>query len=1092
MTKTLFRDHLSRNDFTGLFIEAGWNNPTTRMPEAITIGPEGSKRTFTFREVAFLHVRVYVCEVEGALPNTTERNALDVRLRKNGATYIAIYVSKGAPSHHLWIVPTQQVDRRHLVRVEYTAPAQTDFLYEKFRRLTFSIDHTPGAIELINTLNAAFTLNAAEVTKKFYQIFKKHHAEFVEELLGFLPKNEAEWYASVMLNRLMFCYFIQKKGFLDLDTAYLRNHLNAVKAKRGKDKFYGTFYKHFLRRLFADGLNAKTHAPDFEEEFGQIPYLNGGMFELHRIERDHPTLDLPDALFERLFDFFDDWRWHLDTSISSDGRDINPDVLGYIFEQYINDRAQMGAYYTKEDITEYIGRNTILPWLLEEAAKAFPAAFRPNGFVWQTLRADPERFIFPAVRKGCDEPLPAAIARGLDPEAPDLPQRRADWNKPTDDALALPTEIWRETIARRQRHAALRDAIAAGDIISVNDLITHNLDIRSFAQALLDETDDHLFISHFFKALTRITILDPTCGSGAFLFAALNILEPLYETCLTRMEEWSDRFKNELATLHRDYRGNIRHYIYKTIILNNLYGVDIMHEAIEIARLRLFLKIVAAVDVDVNDPNLGLDPLPDIDFNIRCGNTLVGYANERTVREDLKDDSGLGLDLDDYNNVTRQAADIAQLYARFKELQASGQADADYHTCKRAIQDKLDALNQTFNETYAKLHDNVYPGSSAYPKRLAEWKAKTRPFHWFADFYDIVIDHGGFDIIIGNPPYVENRAIKDYTLPAQYDTLSCGNLYALVMERCFDIAHPDGRLGYIVPVSSVSTDRYRTLQELCQLYEHWYSNYDDRPCKLFENLEHIRLTIHLFANPGKNRHAYSTGYRHWNKHERNGLFQNMSYIQADTSHFLIEGALPKYNSSTELSILNKLTRITTNIASEQTKSGAHTIYYTAKLGSFVQVLDFIPKIIRADKTIQLPTTLKCISFDVQESADLVLIGLNSNLFHLLLLWSSDCRNLNKRDVEALPLPFRRIPKQEIQRLANELMNALRNTSEMRAMKSKHDFLTIQCIIPRYSKPIIDEIDTLLATYYGFTAEELDFIINYDIKYRLGDTLNDND
>lgn len=1085
MTKTFFRDHLSRNAFTDLFIEAGWNNPTTRMPEQIVIGPEGAKRTFTFREVAFLHVRVYLCEVEGALPNTTERNALDVRLRKNGSSYIAIYVPKGNPAHHLWVVPTQQVDRRHLVRVEYTAPEQTDFLYEKFRRLTFSIDRTLGAIELIDTLNAAFTLNAAEVTKKFYQTFKKHHAEFVKELLDLLPKNEAEWYASVMLNRLMFCYFIQKKGFLNLDPDYLRNHLDAVKAERGKDKFYGTFYKHFLRRLFADGLNAKTHAPDFEEEFGQIPYLNGGMFELHRIERDHPTLDLPDALFERLFDFFDDWRWHLDTSISSDGRDINPDVLGYIFEQYINDRAQMGAYYTKEDITEYIGRNTILPWLLEETAKASPAAFRPNGFVWQTLRADPERFIFPAVRKGCDEPLPAAIARGLDPEAPDLPQRRADWNKPTDDALALPTEIWRETIARRQRHAALRDAIAAGDIISVNDLITHNLDIRSFAQALLDETDDHLFISHFFKALTRITILDPTCGSGAFLFAALNILEPLYETCLARMEEWSDRFKNELATLHRDYRGNIRHYIYKTIILNNLYGVDIMHEAIEIARLRLFLKIVAAVDVDVNDPNLGLDPLPDIDFNIRCGNTLVGYANERTVREDLKDESGLGLDLDDYNAVTRQAADIAQLYARFKELQASGQTDADYHTCKREIQDKLDALNKTFNETYAKLHDNVNPGSSAYPKRLAEWKAKTRPFHWFADFYDIVIDHGGFDIIIGNPPYVKASKVKDYTIPTSYATLPCGNLYAYVLERCLSLLAPGAKYGFIIPISSVSNPTFTTLQSLfLQKTLTWFSSYSNRPGKLFEGVEQ-RLTI-CIGREASNSNAtyYSSEYQHWYKEERSFLFSRLSYskhVHNTSCSCLYKIGLPISNS-----IIDKLMgHATQPFVSILDKDGMYVSFHDSPT-YFIRAMSFIPN---TGNGLKDSSHYKKLSVQ-RKSQGFITTLLNSSLFYWFYKVISNCRDFSEREIYRFPLLAVRFS--EFDAKESKLHASYMQNKEIKKRVYSSGDVYYEEYYPARSKPIIDEIDTLLATYYGFTAEELDFIINYDIKYRLGDTLNDND
>ena len=56
------------------------------------------------------------------------------------------------------------------------------------------------------------------------------------------------------------------------------------------------------------------------------------------------------------------------------------------------------------------------------------------------------------------------------------------------------------------------------------------------------------------------------------------------------------------------------------------------------------------------------------------------------------------------------------------------------------------------------------------------------------------------------------------------------------------------------------------------------------------------------------------------------------------------------------------------------------------------------------------------------------------------------------------------------------------------MRFKHDTLTVQCILPKYSKPIIDEIDVLLAKHYGFTDEELDFIVNYDIKYRMGDEL----
>jgi hypothetical protein len=73
----------------------------------------------------------------------------------------------------------------------------------------------------------------------------------------------------------------------------------------------------------------------------------------------------------------------------------------------------------------------------------------------------------------------------------------------------------------------------------------------------------------------------------------------------------------------------------------------------------------------------------------------------------------------------------------------------------------------------------------------------------------------------------------------------------------------------------------------------------------------------------------------------------------------------------------------------------------------------------------------------------------------------------------------------VAKLARSLSESLQQNSETREMRFKDDVLKVQCIIPRHSKPILDEIDTVLAGHYGFTAEELDFILNYDIKYRLG-------
>ena len=219
-------------------------------------------------------------------------------------------------------------------------------------------------------------------------------------------------------------------------------------------------------------------------------------------------------------------------------------------------------------------------------------------------------------------------------------ERRNRWNERTSEEFALPTEIWRETVERLQRCSSLLEKIYSGDITEINDFITCNLDIRQFVYDLLLNADDHRFVAHFYHALQKITILDPTCGSGAFLFAAMNILEPLYEVCIERMEQWHEDnpnlFKDELEEINRKYRSNRQYFIYKSIILRNLYGVDLMVEAIEIAKLRLFLKMVAVVDVNLREPNLGLDPLPDIDFNIRCGNTLIGYATEAELEKDLQ------------------------------------------------------------------------------------------------------------------------------------------------------------------------------------------------------------------------------------------------------------------------------------------------------------------------------------------------------------------------------------------------------------------------------------------------------------------------
>ena len=182
-------------------------------------------------------------------------------------------------------------------------------------------------------------MDAEKVTKRFYKRFSDEMAVFEGFIDGIAEVAAREWYASLMLNRMIFVYFVQKQGFLDGDADYLRNRLRMVRERSGGGRFQ-QFYRIFLRRLFHEGLGrrASERAPDLADLLGRVPFLNGGLFEVHDLERDNPDISIPDEAFERVFDFFDEYRWHLDERPRRADNEINPDVLGYIFEQYVNQK----------------------------------------------------------------------------------------------------------------------------------------------------------------------------------------------------------------------------------------------------------------------------------------------------------------------------------------------------------------------------------------------------------------------------------------------------------------------------------------------------------------------------------------------------------------------------------------------------------------------------------------------------------------------------------------------------------------------------------------------------------------------------------
>ncbi len=1009
MTLKDFSSYINNADFISLFNECGWDAPKSSRPTSISL----SDINYTFSPVAQKRDFTIFTLSTPTIPDSSTRRALDSRLSKLSPYNFIIYISTAEPLHHLWSVPVLRVDRRHLVNVDYNDIQHAQFLLEKLNDINFfsSDPESLTIIDVANRVNSAFLVNTEKITKDFYRDFQKHHTSFVKNIKNVSEPADREWFASVILNRLMFCYFLQKKGFLDQDFNYLSNHLATYQANapQKNTSFYKSFYRGFLVHLFGDALNSPSskRPKDFNQDFyGTIPYLNGGMFARHEIEDRNPNLDIPDDVFKSIFNFFDTWEWHLDTSITSSGRDINPDVLGYIFEQYINDRAQMGAYYTKEDITEYIGRNCILPHLLESTCANYKAPFKPkSGTVWQTLAQKPTAYIFPAAKHGLDNfnSLPPDIAQGLNPSAPNLKKRRANWNKPTPEPFALPTEIWRETIARLQRAQALRDKIAAGQISSIQDFITYNLDIRSFTKDLLANTTDPEFLRTFYHALQNITILDPTCGSGAFLFGALNILEPLYETCLDRMQELaanakqkdpkSKLFQTELDEFSTRGKSNTKYFIYKSIILRNLYGVDIMHEAIEIARLRLFLKMVAAVDVDPSSPNLGLDPLPDIDFNLRCGNTLVGYTSKDAITNGLTNGTMFA-----YTQLRDKIENglpiIAETYKAFQTFQLRETDHAKLKETKANLQRRLQEMRDILND---QLYPSAEDKSDKSAKKKAEWIQKVQPFHWYTEFYSIMHDHKGFDVIIGNPPYVSKSKIsylKDDS------TFKCPDLYGYVIARVYQLLHANGRHGFIVMHNLAFSDDFKDVRKV--IFENstarHFSFYSRIPAGLFSGNCRVRNTIYLTSKASPTEVTYTSRMHRWYEEQRSCLFDSLSYANCSTKDII-----PMVDN---LDVLNVMQPTKGEYLAEYLRvDNPYSIYFKKLAYNFLSISDeeapcHFPNGKKAPQT-----TVFRIGANSKSSQKLLSLLLSSRLYFLKWCVFGDDLNYTKGELLNFRFPF---------------------------------------------------------------------------------------
>lgn len=232
-------------DFTGLFTqELMWNYYQTRD---LLIFVDGL--TYTLKPVAQRGMAVFECvpPIDAEFPKYATRRKIDAQVVRTAREHIIIF-HDNAKTVQVWQWVKREAGKPSECREQLFYRGQSgDALTQKILGIAFGLEDEADVTGTVAKVGAAFDVE--KLTKKFYDLFKKEHDTFLKFVNGIPDEHLEKWYVSVMLNRLMFIYFIQKKGFLAGDEKYLTNKL-AESKRRGKDSVLSRLSMSFiLRRL---------------------------------------------------------------------------------------------------------------------------------------------------------------------------------------------------------------------------------------------------------------------------------------------------------------------------------------------------------------------------------------------------------------------------------------------------------------------------------------------------------------------------------------------------------------------------------------------------------------------------------------------------------------------------------------------------------------------------------------------------------------------------------------------------------------------------------------------------------------------------
>ena len=322
-----------------------------------------------------------------------------------------------------------------------------------------------------------------------------------------------------------------------------------------------------------------------------------------------------------------------------------------------------------------------------------------------------------------------------------------------------------------------------------------------------------------------------------------------------------------------------------------------------------------------------------------------------------------------------------------------------------------------------------------------------------------------YDIIIGNPPYVEDA--KSESVPEK----RYGNIYANVLENASLQLSPGGVMGFVIPLSYVSTPRMKKIRD--ELYttvpEQYILSYSDRPDCLFTSV-HQKLCILLGRNKSGERNIFTGNYRYWYKEERCDLFNTAEVVK---NNHVEDEYIPKLGTRLDTSVYRRLTGFNTSIINLLEKNG-EPLYLNMRAAFWIKA--FLNEHAGAE--------YKIFNCENQNYANFCMCLLNSSLFWWYWICVSDCWHITRKELFGFKVPeiddFT-----EVNRLAIALENQLEETKLYVGTKqTEYEYKHKECV------DTIHQIDDYINTLYGLSEEEGLYIKNFAYRYRIGGGVED--